>query len=154
MHLRKGSNLFRPLPLVTHGDVKEIQVSSSHPMFYCNSLYVSFCWNRWKIELHPFFAAVFKHALAWRYSRCASVCPWLAPWRVLCLITKSGNGWRVEFLLSQPSCVFCGNQACPTSTVDECLRPHTFKQYGHWILGEISHHWEAFHVHIVMNYFL
>ena len=36
---------------------------------------------------------------------------------------KIRDGQCVEFLLSQPSCVLCGNQACTTRTKDDAFCP-------------------------------
>ena len=33
------------------------------------------------------------------------------------------DDWCVESFFTQPSCVFCGNQTCPTSTVDDSSGP-------------------------------
>ena len=69
---------------------RRLQVSSSHPVACFASLCVSCCWNRWWMELYPFCAAFFEESFAWRYSRCASVFPWRAPWRVPFLKTDYG----------------------------------------------------------------
>ena len=90
-------NLLIPLPLVPRGDVgmaralsRRLQVSSSHPMAGCESLYLSICWNRCRIEPWLFFVAFVKQSFARPYSRCASVFPSRTPRRVLLLTTKYG----------------------------------------------------------------
>ena len=66
------------------------------------------------IELYPFHGAFLKESFAWRYSTlCFSFHTATTMVRSLSN-NKIREGWCVELLFGQSSCVFCGNQASPT----------------------------------------
>ena len=111
---------------------RRLQIASSHPMACCDSLYVSCFWNRWRIELQLFFEALLKESFAWRCSRRASVSPQRATSRVHLQKNQIRDDLRVKFLVSQPSCVFFWNEACPTSAIDDAFCPILYTR-------EISH---------------
>ena len=66
-----------------------LQIWSSHPTLFCESLYVSLGGNRWKIESYVIFVAFQNQSFACGYSRCASFSPWRTPWPATFLLTKS-----------------------------------------------------------------
>ena len=47
--------------------------------------------------------------------------PWQTPWHFPYSVNKLRDGQCLEFILSQLSCEFCGNQAHPTSTVNDAF---------------------------------
>ena len=155
MHLRQTSYCFRTVAARTTWQCRSCPHSRSCPDV-CKYLRPI----RWLSSILCMYRAVgtagglifyrslqlsFKESLAWRYS-CASVFAWRAPWRVPILITKYG------LVTASNVCIFnrrvnsVGIRHVPQ--VQQTMPPvQYFKQYEHWVLGEISHNSkEAFHV--------
>ena len=131
---------------------RRLQASSSHPMACCESLYVSLCWNRWRIEFFVCSLYLFLNSLS-------LVCTCVVPrflsgeHHVACSIFDNDirDGQCIEPFPCQTPCKFFGNQACTTSTIDGPFCP-TLQAVKTLNFERDLAQLEAFHVSQIMDY--
>ena len=113
-------------------------------MASCDSLYVSHCWNRWKIEVLLLTVSTLKHVFPRRFSLCASRFSEASTATCSLLKTKSRTVSASNFSFVNRLVRSVEIKHVPQIQQTRPSRQY-FRPYEHWIWGDHTQ-LEAFHV--------